>query len=197
MARWQFLTGAALALAVVVSCGPAKTEVPVPTALPIPTAPADQLFPSPYFPSHDTVVLGRPVQQWSAGWTAACVYTEAALDDRQKAFVATLQPAGGEGQVGAGFTADFDGDGKDETVSYGAWAKGPGDEGNFVLVTRPGADGPQVLLLKELPGPPRFTVFTKKPDGSLWFGGGIDAGEVTMKITWDGGTPVFSLLGPD
>jgi hypothetical protein len=155
------------------------------------------LFPVPYFPSQDTEVAGRPVTEVAAGWTAACLYSEQVLSDQQKAFVAGLEPAGGEGQVAPGFTADFDGDGREETVSYGAWARGSTEKGNFVLVTRPGTPLPEILLLKELPGPPRFTVFTKKSDGSLWFGGGIDAGEVTMKIVWDQGKPVFSLLGPD
>ncbi len=81
-------------------------------------------------------------------------------------------------------------------MSFGAWARGS-DEGNFVLVTREGATPPEVLLLKELPGEPRFTVFTLKPDGSLWFGGGVDAGEVTMKVTWDEGQPVVARLTQD
>lgn len=191
---------AAAALAVLASCGPAKTQPAVPD-LPLPAqpvvTPTDQLFPSPYFPSRDTQILGRPVAEWGSEWTAAFVYTETALDDRQKAFVAGLEPAGGEGKVGLGFTQDFDGDGRAETVSYGAFAKASGNEGNFLLVTRESIGKPEILLLKEFPGPSRVTAFTLKPDGSLWFGGGIDAGEVTMKLTWDQRKPVFTPLTGD
>jgi hypothetical protein len=124
------------------------------------------------------------------------VYSESLLSAPEKALVARLEPAGGEGVVGLGFSRDFDGDGRVETVSYGAFENQAGDEGNFVLVTRD-TEPPQVLLKKELPGPPRFSVFTLKPDGSLWFGGGIDAGEVTMTLSWDGGNPVFRRLTGD
>lgn len=181
-------------LALLVSCGPEK---PTTGSLPqVPATSVERLFPSPYFPSRDLQVEGRPVGELAAGWTAACVYTEAQLNEKQKAWVATLEPAGGEGKVAAGFTGDLDGDGKTERVSFGAFANKT-DEGNFVLVTRETGTRSEVLLLKELPGPPRFTVFTLKPDGSLWFGGGIDAGEVTMRIVWENHVPVFSFLKGD
>jgi len=182
-----------------VACGPGKpapAPEPVVPATPLPVPPTEALFPTPYFPAHGETLLGRAVGEWPPHWTAACVYTETLLDEQQKAFVAGLEPAGGEGKVGTGFTQDFDGDGKKETVSYGAWARQPGEEGNFVLVSRE-ASPPEILLLEEFPGPPRFTVFTLKPDGSLWFGGGIDAGEVTMNITWDQGKPVLGHLTLD
>ncbi len=177
------------------SCTPKKSS-PVPEAAPLPPpVSAEQgLFPSPYFPARDRLIDGRPVAELAAGWVGACLYREDLLDDAQKAWVATLEPAGGEGRVAPGFTQDFDGDGRTERVAYGAYAKEGGEEGNFVLVTREAASGVQVVLLRELAGPPQFTVFTLKPDGSLWFGGGIDAGEVTMRLTWVDGSPVFNFL---
>ena len=183
-----------LVLAGLVSCGPGKT-VPEPVPA-LPVRQVERLFPVPFFPTRETQIEGRPVADLAPGWTAASLYGEDHLSPDQKAWVATLEPAGGEGLVSPGFTKDFDHDGKKETVSFGAWARGR-DEGNFVLVTREGSTPPEVLLLKELPGPPRFTVFTLKTDGSLWFGGGVDAGEVTMKLSWDTGHPVFNLLTQD
>lgn len=176
----QTASGVLLLLAALtVSCGPPKTG-PVPP--PVPNTGA--VFPERYFPAATPGL-------W--GWARAVVYDQALLDERQKAWVASLEPAGGEGQVGLGFTRDFDGDGRTESVMYGAFADEAGREGNFVLIVREGTPS-SILLRKELPGPPRFTVFTLKPDGSLWFGGGIDAGEVTMNITWDHGAPVFRIL---
>jgi hypothetical protein len=151
------------------SCAPAKA--------PVPPAPTGQ----------------GPVTELPPTWVSASLLTEDALTPAQKERVARLEPAGGEGRVGLGFTEDFDGDGRVESVAYGTYAKAS-ETGNFVLVTRQEGSRTVVLLRQELPGPPRFTVFTLKPDGSLWFGGGIDAGEVTMNITWSGGLPVFHHL---
>lgn len=161
------LLGATLALLVLASCTPRNAEAP-----------------------------GSAFTAWPSDWTTATIFTEAMLSDEQKLWVAGLEPAGGEGEVGLQFTRDFDGDGTTETAVYGSYTKGQ-QEGNFVLILRNRVESPEVLLLKEVPGPPQFTVFTLKPDGSLWFGGGIDAGEVTMNITWDDGTPVFHQLMPD
>jgi len=191
MDRLMRFLAVAAAAAVLAGCGAPKQAVAPP-----PPAPEQNPFPTPYFPTKDAQIAGRTVADL-AGWTSACVYTETLLTAAQKAWVATLQPAGGEGRVAAGFTEDFDHDGKTENVAYGAYAKANGTEGNFVLVTRGGPDKPDVLLLKEIPGPPQFTVFTLKPDGSLWFGGGIDAGEVTMRIVWEDHRPVFSFLSPE
>jgi len=180
-----------------VSCGPEKApDLPVPEVPPVvvPPTPNEKLFPVPFFPLRELQIEGRAVSEYSADWTAACLYTETLLSEQQKAWISQLEPAGGEGKVAPRFTQDFDGDGRQETVSYGAYAKASGEEGNFLLVTKEGTDKPQVLLLKELSGPPQFTVFTLKPDLSLWFGGGIDAGEVTMRVTWEKGTPVLSNL---
>lgn len=183
-----------MTLALLAACGPEAKVAPVPTPTPpVPAPTTDRLFPSPYFPAQDLEIAGRPVAEIGQGWREAGIYTETRLDARQKAWVATLEPAGGEGLVGPGFQGDFDGDGKMESVVYGAYRKDSG-EGNFVLVTRDAAEEPEVLLLKEFPGTPAFTVFTLKSDGSLWFGGGIDAGEVTMRIAWTGTTPEFSFL---
>ena len=180
-------------LLLAVSCGPGK--VPPPAPIPdLPAVPSEILFPTPYFPARAAELLGRSTAEWAPGWIAACVYAESLLDIRQKAWVGTLEPAGGEGRVGLGFSGDFDGDGRSETAAYGAYAKGTGEEGNFILLFRENSGEPEVLLLKEIPGPPRFTVLTLKPDGSLWFGGGIDAGEVTMNVTWNQGTPAFHFL---
>jgi len=189
----RFVAVATLAVVTLAGCGAPKQAVsPMPPPATTPRAP----FPTPYFPAHGTLIAGRPVGDL-AGWTSACVYTEVLLTDAQKAWVATLEPAGGEGRIATGFTEDFDGDGTRKSVVYGAYAKSNGTEGNFVLVTRGGGDRPEVLLLKEIPGPPQFTVFTLKPDGSLWFGGGLDAGEVSMRLTWEDHQPVFSFLTPD
>lgn len=188
-----------LLMLALVSCNPRKTQEPkVPDRPPVVIAPTthEKLFPVPYFPTREPAIDGKPVGDL-AGWTAACVYTASILTDAQKAWVAQLQPAGGEGKVAPGFTADFDGDGHIETVLYGAYAKADGEEGNFVLLTRKAAEESEVLLLQELPGKPQFTVFTLKPDGSLWFGGGIDAGEVTMKLSWVHGKPVFQRLSAE
>jgi hypothetical protein len=191
MDRLMRLLTLAAAVAVLAGCGAPKQAVAPPTP-----APEQNPFPTPYIPAKDAQIAGRAVGDL-AGWTSACVYTEALLTDAQKAWVASLQPAGGEGRVAVGFTEDFDHGGTAKSVVYGAYTKGNGTEGNFVLVTRSGSDKPEVLLLKEIPGPPQFTVFTLKPDGSLWFGGGIDAGEVTMKIVWEDHQPVFSFLSPE
>jgi hypothetical protein len=193
LTRNAALTSLALVL-LAVSCGPEK---PQPVPVPVPVTTQGALFPKPYFPSHDLQIEGRPLADFASDWKDATVYTEAQLNEAQKAWVATLEPAGGEGKVAEGFTGDFDADGVEERVSYGAYTKVGGGEGNFVLVTRKAEGKPEVLLLKELPGPPQFTVFTLKPDGSLWFGGGIDAGEVTMRIVWENHLPVFSLLTQD
>lgn len=186
LARFGLIPLVAL-LALAVSCGPEKVSSPArPLPSPLPSEPSAEVFPVPYLPS-------KPVPLY--GWEAAVIYSPELLDDRQQALVARLEPAGGEGEVALGFTRDFDGDGLTETVSYGAF-ENAGVEGNFVLVVRDGAP-PMVLLKKELPGPARFTVFTLKPDGSLWFGGGIEDGEVTMNLTWEAGMPVFRHLTAD
>jgi len=190
----RLLAVGALAAMVLAGCGAPKQAV---APVPIPAAPAQNPFPTPYVPTNDAQIAGRAPSDLASGWTSACVYTEARLTDAQKAWVATLEPAGGEGRVAPGFTEDFDGDGTKKSVAYGAYAKSNGTKGNFVLVTRGGPDRPEVLLLKEIPGPPQFTVFTLKPDGSLWFGGGLDAGEATMRLTWEDHQPVFSFLSPD
>ena len=188
--RWW----APVILVILASCGAPK-PAPLPPVT-VPPTPAGKLFPVPYFPARQTQIDGHPVGELAPGWTAAGLYTEGQFTSEQKAWVATLEPAGGEGRVAPEFTGDFDGDGKEETVSYGAWARGA-EEGNFILVTRPGSNPAEILLLKELRGLPRFTVFTLKPDGSLWFGGGVDAGEVTMNLTWEQGKPVFRHLSRD
>ena len=186
-----------LVVAVLVSCGPEKTaDLPVlkvPT-LEVPSTPSEVLFPVPFFPLHELQIEGRALTEWASDWTTACLYSEALLNDDQRDWISRLEPAGGEGKVAPRFTEDFDADGRQESVSYGAYAKASGEEGNFLLVTRAGTEKPEVLLLKEFPGPPQFTVFTLKPDLSLWFGGGIDAGEVTMRLTWEKGVPVFAHL---
>lgn len=177
-----------------VACEPSKAPPKAP--VPLPPTPIEQTFATPYFPSREVELLGQPVSFWDPTWTAAAVYTTDRLSDSQKAVVADLEPAGGEGLVALGFSKDFDQDGRDESVVYGAWAKAE-SEGNFVLVARFGGEAPEVLLLQQFEQPPQFTVFTLKPDNSLWFGGGIDAGEVTMNIAWEDGRPVFHLLTGD
>lgn len=190
------LIGAALllTLGLLAGCEPSKARTAKPD--PLPPTRTEQNFETPYFPSREAEMLGHPVSFWDPAWTAAAVYTSDRLTDDQKAFVAGLGPAGGEGLVALGFSKDFDQDGNDESVVYGAWAKGE-VEGNFVLVVRLGSEPPEVLLLQQFEQPPQFTVFTLKPDNSLWFGGGIDAGEVTMNLTWTGGKPEFHLLTGD
>lgn len=123
--------------------------------------------------------------------TIDTVYTEAGLTAEERVWLAGLEPAGGEGRVGLSFTQDFDHDGNDETVVWGHYTRG-NETGNFVRVSR----GTTVLLKQEVPGSPQLTAFTLKPDGSLWFGAGVNAGEVTLKITWEPG-PKFHRLLPD
>ena len=186
-----------LLLSILVSCGPEKPAQPSVPETPLsglPTTSSEALFPVPFFPLRELQIEGRALSEWATDWTAACLYTETLLSQEQLTWVSQLEPAGGVGTVATGFSRDFDGDGRQERVSYGAYAKATGEEGNFLLVTREGKDKPEVILLKELPGPPQFTVFTLKPDLSLWFGGGIDAGEVTMRVTWEKGQPVFANL---
>ncbi|MEI8094541.1 MAG: hypothetical protein WCG80_10030 [Spirochaetales bacterium] len=200
--------GAALAASLLAGCAPAKTEV-VRTESSTLTVTAP--FAVPYLPRQELEIEGLPVASIAAAsgakaWDSAVVYSQALMSVAEKALFARLEPAGGEGLVAPSFTRDFDGDGKDETVAYGAFVRGS-EQGNFVLVTRGGsgtregsgtraAAPTQVLLVEEFIQPPSITAFTLKPDKTLWFGGGIDAGEVIWKLEWKDGKPqLISLLG--
>jgi hypothetical protein len=205
----KMASGAGFALAAVlqvalllVACTPAKTvDVKTETSTLTVTAP----FAVPYIPGKEIEIAGLPVASIAAAsgakaWDSAVLYSQAVMSDAEKTLFARLEPAGGEGLVAPSFTRDFDGDGKDETVAYGAFVRGS-ETGNFVLVTRGGpgtqaGNPPKVLLEQEFIQTPTVTAFTLKPDNTLWFGGGIDAGEVIWKLVWQAGKPVLiSLLG--
>jgi len=141
----------------------------------------------------------EPGPKFAEGWTTWGLYTEATLTTAERALVSRAGPAGGAGETALGFTRDFDSDGRDESVAYGWFTRGEGSEqpstGNFLLVTQGNASEQEVLLLQEFDNPPAVTVFTLKAEGSLYFGGGIDAGEVLWKLDWPEGQPrVTSLL---
>lgn len=158
-----------------------------------PATDADGPFPVPYWPVRQESALGLGAAQWWEGWTHLALYTDEALTPSQREWIGHLSPAGGEGAVSIGFERDFDGDGQRERVVYGAWARGS-TEGNFVAVVR--GSPVHVVWLKQWEQVPRVTVFTLKNDGSLWFGGGVHDGEVTKKLDWLDGRPVFTeLLG--
>jgi hypothetical protein len=125
-------------------------------------------------------------------WDSSLVYTLQTLSAAQQATFAGLSPAGGVGVVAVGFTRDFDGDGRLETVAWGEFTRGAA-AGNFLLVTREG-NPPQRLLVKEYNQVPVLTAFTLKPDNSLWFGGTIDAGEVRSRLDWSAAGPQVTEL---
>jgi hypothetical protein len=152
------------------------------------------LFPSPYFPAHERTLFDKPLSFFSPSWTDACIYSDRYLTDEQKKFISTLLPAGGDGKTGLDIVVDLNRDGIDELLSWGAYSSGEKQMGNFLLITQGRGSDLKVVYLHEFPGSPQMTSFTLKPDGTLYFGGGMQASEAVWQLQWVAGKIVLKNL---
>lgn len=155
--------------------------------------PMEKLFPPPYFPVHDTTILGIPVDRISPTWKSACVYSQEYFNQEQQAFYQTLAEGDTNGEWGTSFSRDFDSDGFQETVCYGAFERNDGTIRNFLLIVKNKNGKNEVTLVNEYPYEyVMFACFFLKDDMSMVFGDGLIGSELSWELTWENGKPVLA-----
>jgi hypothetical protein len=168
-----------------------KKDIPI--SSPNWVSPIERIFPLPYFPEKKTVLLGMPLSTFSRNWVAACIYSENIMNSKQLKLFKSLSPMEDKGIWGTYFERDFDGDGNNETVNYGAYQNANDEIGNFLLITRRVKDKVKILLMREFKDEAgHFACFYLiYKNNSIMFGSRLIDSELSYLLEWQNNEPIL------